>query len=193
MRRIRETGWQRMLGVGLAVALMAGLAARPGRSRCFASCPRRISRSSTPCGRPTTSRQPRLHDLRRAVRAEREARVQAPDGGHATRRARTGSSGGSSCGTASSSATGARSRPRTPWRPSSAGETASRWQDAAPVHQGGGGHRAAHLRDPAGQAVRPGPGGAGHARRTRSSSTARRRPRLRPTSRSPRPSAPGPS
>ena len=30
MRRIRETGWQRMLGVGLAVALVAGLASAAG-------------------------------------------------------------------------------------------------------------------------------------------------------------------
>ena len=30
MRRVRETGWQRLLGVGLAAALVAGLASTAG-------------------------------------------------------------------------------------------------------------------------------------------------------------------
>ena len=46
-------------------------------------------------------------------------------------------------------------------------------RDDDPVHEGDRGHRPRHVRDPARQAVRAGAGGAGHARKTRCSSTAR--------------------
>ena len=138
--------------------------ARPRRSRCFASCRRPTSRSSTRSGRPTTSPSNHgymIYDVLFAPNAKLEYKPQMVD-------------------TYSKSADGLIWRFKlrdglqfsdgSPVQAKDAVASLKRWGDRVPVgktllpvHQGGGGHRAAHVRDPARQALRPGPRGPGHA------------------------------
>ena len=164
MRRVRETGWQRMLGVGLAVALVAGLASTAGAQSVLRIVPQadlKILDTVWTTNNITSNHGYMIYDVLFAPNAKLEYKpqmvdtlleergrarlaVQAP-GRPPVQRREPGP--GQGC----------RGLAQALGRPRPGG------QDAPPVRQGRGGHRAAHVRDPAGQALRPGPGGPGDA------------------------------
>ena len=165
MRRIRETGWQRMLGVGLAVALVAGLASAAGAQSVLRIVPQadlKILDTVWTTNNITSNHGYMIYDVLFAPNAKLEYKPQMVD-------------------TYSKSADGLVWRFKlrdglqfsdgSPVQAKDAVASLKRWgdrvpggQDAPPVRQGRGGHRAADVRDPAGQALRPGPGGPGDAR-----------------------------